>query len=82
MAVESKVIVGLKAASCILGRTFCSVNSCLTTTGMEAGYILDFGRDRKFGRRIDPGSLKVVSIVMDKDCVYKNIGTHVFPFRL
>ncbi|MGP1592386.1 MAG: GxxExxY protein [Prevotella multiformis] len=57
MAVENKVIVGLKAASSIFGRTFCSVNSCLTTTGMEAGYILDFGRDREFGRRIDPGSL-------------------------
>ena len=52
VVVEDKVILELKATSCITSEHAAQLIIYLTATGMLLGYVMNFSGDRTFGRRI------------------------------
>lgn len=57
VVVEDKVILELKATSCITSEHAAQLIIYLTAMGMQLGYVNNFCGDRTFGRRIGPAAL-------------------------
>ena len=57
IVVEDCIILELKATSMISKEHTAQLINYLTCTGKDVGYILNFGGDRRFERRLGPSAL-------------------------
>ena len=59
LVVDDTVIIELKAVSAITNEHSAQLINYLTVTGLQLGYVLNFGGDRRFERRLGPSALHI-----------------------